>query len=418
MPIKILMPALSPTMTEGNLVKWHKKEGDTVKAGQLLAEIETDKATMEVEAVDEGILGKILVRDGTEHVKVNTLIAVLIEEGEDQSAMDGLIEGASTSVQGETVSAEGGIVQDDGKAVSVVVERSEKASLSGNQKDEGRIFASPLARRIAGQKNIDLTEITGTGPKGRIIKADVESFVPFQKKAASSFGVSASLYQDIPLNSMRKVIARRLQESKQTIPHFYLSVDCEMDQLLALREQVNGLPNAQKISVNDFVIKGCALALKAVPEANATFHDTFVRQYESADISVAVAIDGGLITPIVRQAELKTIRDISLEMKDLAARARAGKLRPEEFQGGGMSLSNLGMYGVKEFSAIVNPPQATILAVGASRLVPVVKEGVIVPATVMTCTLSVNHAIVDGAVGARFLSAFKEAMENPLMLLV
>ncbi len=403
MPIHVLMPALSPTMTEGNLVKWHKAEGDIVKAGQILAEIETDKATMEVEAVDEGILGRILIPAGTENVSVNAPIALILEEGEDKSALD-------------SFKAPAAVIANITPEAETVVLPATIAMTTPPSHGE-RIYATPLARRIATQRAIDLHTVQGSGPRGRIVKADVESALSNLMIAQKPQNLSA--YTDINLNNMRKTIAKRLTEAKQTIPHFYLTVDCEIDALLGLRSKLNALPNAtQKLSVNDFVIRASALALKEVPEANATFHDTFVRQYDAADVAVAVAIDGGLVTPVIRNADDKSVTTLSGEMKNLAARARDGKLKPEEYQGGGFTLSNLGMFGVKHFGAIINPPQASILAVGAGEQRAVVKDGQLGIATVMTCTLSVDHRAVDGAIGARFLAAFKNAIENPLMLLV
>ena len=403
MPIQILMPALSPTMTEGNLVKWHKKEGDVIKAGQVLAEIETDKATMEVEAVDEGILGKILIPEGTDNVKVNELIALILEEGENASSLD-------------NVKA---LVPAAAPATKPVTENiAEKTAEIAHKPAGERVFITPLAKRIAEQGHIDPRTLIGSGPNGRIIKADVE-------KVIGSGGVKAAPvltlggHTDIKLNGMRKVIAKRLTESKQTVPHFYLSVDCELDTLMDFRRQLNARPNAPyKLSVNDFVIRACALALKQVPEANVTWHETYVRQYNNADISVAVAVEGGLVTPVICAAEQKSVMDISAEMKSLATRARAGKLMPEEYQGGSFSLSNLGMFGVKNFSAIINPPQACILAVGAGEERAIVKNGQISIATIMNCTLSVDHRAVDGAVGSKFLAAFKSLIESPLGLFV
>ena len=403
MPIHVLMPALSPTMTEGNLVKWHKAEGDIVKAGQILAEIETDKATMDVEAVDEGILGRILIPAGTENVSVNAPIALILEEGEDKSALD-------------SFKAPAAVIANITPEAETVVLPATIAMTTPPSHGE-RIYATPLARRIATQRAIDLHTVQGSGPRGRIVKADVESALSNLMIAQKPQNLSA--YTDINLNNMRKTIAKRLTEAKQTIPHFYLTVDCEIDALLGLRSKLNALTNAtQKLSVNDFVIRASALALKEVPEANATFHDTFVRQYDAADVAVAVAIDGGLVTPVIRNADDKSVTTLSGEMKNLAARARDGKLKPEEYQGGGFTLSNLGMFGVKHFGAIINPPQASILAVGAGEQRAVVKDGQLGIATVMTCTLSVDHRAVDGAIGARFLAAFKNAIENPLMLLV
>ena len=399
MPIQILMPALSPTMTEGNLVKWHKAEGDIIKAGHVLAEIETDKATMEIEAVEEGILGRILIQAGTENVKVNALIGLILEDGEEKSALDSFKAPEAISIIATTKTE-----------ISVEVEvPTAKSSTS-----EERLFATPLARRIATQKGIDLHDVDGSGPRGRIVKADIENFTVTSTCAPKH---TAAAYIDLPMNNMRKTIAKRLTESKQTIPHFYLTIDCDIDKLLALRGEINALPKAtQKLSVNDFIIRACSLALHEVPEANATFHDTFVRQYSTVDIAVAVAIDGGLVTPVIRSAEQKPVSVLSTEMKSLAERARAGKLKPEEYQGGGFTLSNLGMFGIKHFGAIINPPQASILAVGAGEPRAVVKDGQLAIATMMSCTLSVDHRAIDGAVGSRFLAAFKELIENPLCL--
>jgi pyruvate dehydrogenase E2 component (dihydrolipoamide acetyltransferase) len=396
-------------MTEGNLVKWHKAEGDTIKAGQILAEIETDKATMEIEAVDEGILGKIIIKDGTESVQVNALIGLILEEGEDATSLAN-VNTATPALQ----------MPENSTTIEAHVQ-SVAAPIVQNTQNE-RIFASPLARRIANNEGIDLTKIEGTGPRGRIIKADVEHQLTFPKQFASAKSQAdqtVSGFEDVPLNMMRKTIAKRLTEAKQTIPHFYLLVDCILDPLLKLRSQINSIPNKNlKLSVNDFLIRACALALKDVPEANATFHDTFVRRYHSADIAVAVAIDGGLITPIIRNADAKSLQELSSEMRSLAERAKAGKLKPEEYQGGGFSLSNLGMFGVKSFSAIVNPPQASILAVGAGEKRAVVQNDTISIATVMSCTLSADHRVVDGATGAKFLASLKYNIENPLNLVI
>ncbi len=424
MPTQILMPALSPTMTEGNLAKWHKKEGDTVKAGQVLAEIETDKATMEVEAVDEGRILKILIPDGAQGIKVNTPIAILAEEGE-----EGLTVGAALAA----------LAKKTGGASSSVTPASPSVSSAGKEpvlsraqeSSSSRIFASPLAKRIAEQMGIDLKAVCGTGPNGRIVRADVESARSTKKSTAPSRspapavaqGIDARDYADklgmaydaVPNSMVRKVIARRLTESKQLVPHFYLSIDVEIDELLALRKQVNEVSGA-KISVNDCVIRAVALAMMKVPTANVSWTDDAILQYRDADVSVAVATPNGLITPLIKKADTKNLAQISAEMKDLAARARDGKLRPEEFQGGGFTVSNLGMYGVRDFAAIINPPQSCILAVGAGEQRAVVKNGQIVVATVMTCTLSVDHRAVDGAVGAEFLAAFKPLIEKPYSL--
>lgn len=436
MPVKILMPALSPTMTEGNLVKWHKKQGDAVKPGDLLAEIETDKATMEVEAVDEGRLGRILIAAGTEDVPVNALIGVLLEEGEDENLIDAFVEkfAASTPVpQSEAVEA-------PQKAASVVsaplvqavqaVATPAPQHVAVAQQQSGRIHASPLARRLASERNINLATLQGSGPRGRIVKADLDkapvgaaSFtsVP-QKQRVLEGPVVASdglfpPYEEIKLTNMRKVIARRLQESKQTVPHFYLTIECEIDDLLKARMQLNAtLEKDAKLSVNDFIIRACALALRDVPDANASFAENHVKRFLSSDVAVAVAIEGGLVTPIIRQAESKSLYQISAEAKQLIQKARAGKLAPEEFQGGTFSLSNLGMYGITSFQAVVNPPQGCILAVGAGVEKPVVKKGAIAVATIMECTLSADHRVVDGAVAAEFLRVLKMYLTEPIKL--
>jgi len=401
MPTEILMPALSPTMTEGNLVRWLKKEGEKVKAGELLAEIETDKATMEMEAVDEGIIGKILVPEGSEGVRVNTLIAVLLDEGETlKDFKPQSLSAAQSASQPSSTQAK------PAAAAEPVV---------AHQASPDKLFVSPLARRIAKENSIDLTKVKGTGPRGRIVEADVRQ--AGQNPAVSLPGETP--YREISLNNMRKVIAKRLTEAKQQVPHFYLSVDCQLDTLLQLRTDINARLSEDKLSVNDFIIRACALSLIEVPEANAAWYETVIRQYQTADVAVAVAIEGGLVTPLIRQAEKKSVRELSAEMRSLAQRARAGKLMPEEYQGGTFTLSNLGMYGIKHFGAILNPPQACILAVGTGEKRPVVtKEGSVAVATMMTCTLSVDHRAVDGAVGSRFLAAFKAFIEDPLRLLV
>jgi pyruvate dehydrogenase E2 component (dihydrolipoamide acetyltransferase) len=413
MPIEILMPALSPTMTEGNLVKWLKKEGDVVKAGDVMAEIETDKATMEVEAVDEGTIGKILISEGTEGVKVNEPIAILLEEGEDASS----IKDIKKSVVETTPTPPPSQTQIEKKPELKVVTQSTS---------EGRVFATPLARRIADEAHLNLGSVSGSGPRGRIIREDVERALSLGGAAPALQPVSSPLlsgyepeFDVINPTNVRKVIARRLVEAKQTIPHFYLTVDCEIDALLRAREQINNKANgAYKLSVNDFVIKACAMALKHVPDANSAWVNDQIYKFKSCDISVAVATDGGLITPVVRQAETKGLVDISNEMKELATKARDGKLKPQEFQGGTFSLSNMGMYGVKEFSAIINPPQACILAVGAGEERAVVRDGKLTFATLMSCTLSVDHRVVDGALGAVYLKEFKTLIENPVMMLL
>jgi pyruvate dehydrogenase E2 component (dihydrolipoamide acetyltransferase) len=451
MPIQILMPALSPTMTEGNIARWLKKEGDAVRSGDVIAEIETDKATMEVEAVDEGTLGKILVEGGAQGVAVNTPIAILLEEGEDAAALSA----APAPKAAEPPSARNQEATPD-RAVVRKPSPEAPAPSAANGSD-GRVFASPLARRLAEQAGIDLAAVRGSGPNGRVVKADVEAAkaappapkpatvqptaapatatkpaVPAPAAApAAKAGLDAKdladrlgmRYRAVANTTMRKTIARRLTEAKQTIPHFYLTIDCEVDALLKIREELNGRSpkdgrGAYRLSVNDFVIKAAAVALKRVPAANASWTDDATLLYEQADISVAVATPGGLITPIIKAAETKGLSQISAEMKDLAGRAREGKLKPEEFQGGTFSVSNLGMFGIKDFGAVINPPQACILAVGASEQRPVVKNGALAIATVMSCTLSVDHRAVDGAVGAEYLQAFKTIVEDPLSLLL
>lgn len=425
MPTPITMPALSPTMTDGTLAKWLKQEGDSVAAGDVIAEIETDKATMEVEAVDEGIIGKIIISEGTENVPVNDVIALLLEDGEDKSALDGFDAGAS---------APAAAPKKEEKAESAPAETKSASPAPAQSSSKGdRVFASPLAKRIAADKGIDLSNIKGSGPKGRIVKADVENAKPGAKPAAGAsaaaqpstdaefdkLNVYGMAYKELPNNNIKKVTARRLTEAKQTIPHFYLSIDCVLDNLLAARKELNDQGNgAYKISVNDFIIKANAMALKAYPAANVSWSDDAVQQFKHADISVAVATPNGLITPIIKKAETKGLAQISNEMKDLAGRAREGKLKPEEFQGGTFSISNLGMFGVENFQAIVNPPQSCIMAVGAGVQKPIVENGEIKIKTVMTVTLSTDHRSVDGAVGAEFLQFFKRYIENPVSMLV
>ncbi|MEZ5919055.1 MAG: pyruvate dehydrogenase complex dihydrolipoamide acetyltransferase [Alphaproteobacteria bacterium] len=418
MPINVTMPALSPTMTEGNLARWLKAEGDSVEAGDVIAEIETDKATMEVEAVDEGILGKILVPAGTENVPVNDVIAVLLEEGESAEDIDPSSLQAPKQSGGEAIRSE---KKDAGLPRRASAPRNDGEQDDRN-KDNNRIFASPLARRISAEKGIDLSNVKGSGPRGRIVKADVEKGAPAAaSKPASQPAaiIPESSITEIPHNNIKKITAKRLQESKQNVPHFYLTIDCVLDALLAARKGINETADgAFKLSVNDFIIKAAAMALKAYPAANVSWTDTALLQYHSADISVAVSTPNGLITPIVRAAEHKGLKDISAEIKDLAGRAREGKLKPEEFQGGTFTVSNLGMYGVKDFGAIINPPQACILAIGAGEQRPVVEKGEIKIRNVMSCTLSVDHRAVDGAVGAEYLKIFKSYIENPVNMLV
>ena len=436
MPIEILMPALSPTMTEGNVTKWLKKEGDEVHSGDVLAEIETDKATMEFEAVDDGRLGRILVPEGAEGIKVNQPIALLLGEGEDPSALDKLAEKSATPVASASPA-------EPPRAAEPRPAAQPAPGRGGNGK--GRIFASPLARRMAQQAGLDLAAISGSGPQGRIVKADIEAALSAGRPAAAPARPVAQPqpappvtpapvpalskervlalagnppYTERPLTAMRRVIARRLTEAKQTVPHFYLTVDCEIDELLKFRAELNGKSDAYRISVNDFVIRAAALALRQVPAANASWSDEAILLWDTVDIAVAVALEDGLVTPIVKNADRKGLAAIANETKDLAARARVGKLKLEEFQGGTFSISNLGMFGVRDFAAVINPPHGGILAVGAGEQRPVVKNGALAIATVMSCTLSCDHRAVDGAVGAQFLAAFKKLVEDPLTMLL
>ena len=445
MAITIKMPALSPTMTEGAIARWIKKEGDAVRSGDVLAEIETDKATMEVEAIDEGTLGKILVKEGTEGVAVNAAIAVLLEEGEDKAALAEAVKAAEAEAKQapkakETEEKPAPPKKEAAEALPAQAEPPPRpaAPAPGTPaasvapapapagKGGGRVFASPLARRLAEEAGIPLARIRGSGPRGRIVKADVEEAV-----AAGGVGVGGGLFAGMgqgfsaarprlaPHSSMRKIIARRLVQSKQTVPHFYATVDCEIDRMLAVRKEVNETDETLRISVNDFVIRAVAVALGLVPEANVAWTDDGMHVFDQADVAVAVATEaGGLITPIVRAAERKGLAAISTEMKDLADRARAGKLTPEEYQGGTFTISNMGMFGVREFAAIINPPQGCILAVGAGEERVVVRDGDIAIATMMNCTVSCDHRAVDGAVGARFLAAFKELIEQPVRLIL
>ena len=444
MPIQILMPALSPTMTEGNVASWLKNEGDQVAAGDILCEIETDKATMEVEATDEGTLGRIVVPAGTEGVAVNAVIGLILEEGEDASALDGADSAAPAAAAPAAAPAEPAVESAPAASAAPAPQATAPAAPApgGNgatppapaREPGARIFASPLARRMAKQAGLALEAIAGTGPNGRIVKADIEAAIA-AAAAAPAAAVAASApaaapaappahapvaYRDAPASTMRKVIAQRLQEAKREVPHFYLTVDCAVDALLETRAQLNERSDAYNLSVNDFVIRAAALALRKVPAANASWVDGALRQYASADVSVAVAIDDGLVTPIVRNADGKGLAEISAEVKELAGRARAKPmaLAPEEYQGGTFSVSNLGMYGIKEFAAIINPPQSMILAVGTAEQRPVVKDGALAVATMMSCTLSVDHRVVDGALGATFLQAFKGLIEDPLTMLL
>ncbi|QKC96976.1 pyruvate dehydrogenase complex dihydrolipoamide acetyltransferase [Mesorhizobium sp. NZP2298] len=460
MPINITMPALSPTMEERNLSKWLVKEGDKVSPGDVIAEIETDKATMEVEAVDEGTVAKLVVPAGTEGVKVNALIAVLAAEGEDAGAA-AKSGGGAAPAKAEAPKADAKAEAPKAEAPKAEAPKAEpaapapKAAPAANGHAAGeRTFASPLARRIAKEAGVDVSGVTGTGPHGRVVKADVDAAIagggakaapPAKAPAGAPAAASAPAvkamsddqvlklfeegsYDLVPHDNMRKTIARRLVEAKTTIPHFYLTLDCELDALLALRTQINaaapvkktdkGEAPAYKLSVNDMVIKAMAMALKAVPDANASWTETSMVKHKHADVGVAVSIPGGLITPIIRHADEKSLSTISNEMKDLASRARSRKLKPEEYQGGTTAVSNLGMFGIKDFAAVINPPHATILAVGAGEERAVVKNGEIRIATVMSVTLSTDHRAVDGALGAELLVAFKRLIENPMGMLV
>ncbi|MCQ4629680.1 pyruvate dehydrogenase complex dihydrolipoamide acetyltransferase [Shinella sp. CPCC 100929] len=449
MPINITMPALSPTMEEGNLAKWLVKEGDTVKSGDVIAEIETDKATMEVEAVDEGVVAKIVIPAGTEGVKVNSLIAILAADGEDVSAAAAGGGSAKAEAPKAEAKAEAPKEAEKPAAAAAPAAAAPAAAASAPAKDGNGLFSSPLARRIAKDAGIDIKAITGSGPHGRVVKSDVEKAVASggaKPAAAAAPAAAASAapaaapkgmseeavlklfeqgsYELVPHDGMRKTIAKRLQESKQTIPHFYVSVDVELDALLALRAQINdSAPRkddkpAYKLSVNDMVIKAMALALRDVPDANVSWTDTNMVKHKHADVGVAVSIPGGLITPIIRKAELKSLSAISNEMKDLGKRAKERKLKPEEYQGGTTAVSNMGMMGVSNFAAVVNPPHATILAVGAGTERVVVKKGQMVIVNAMTVTLSTDHRCVDGALGAELLGAFKRYIESPMGMLV
>ena len=439
MPINILMPALSPTMEVGNLAKWLVKEGDIVAAGDIIAEIETDKATMEVEAVDEGTIAKLIVAEGAEEVPVNQVIAILAEEGEDVSAVE---MPAATPAPATTPAPAAAPAPATAPAPAAVVPARPVAPAPA--KDGARIVASPLARRLAKENAIDLAALSGSGPHGRIVKSDIQTAMTSGTGKAAPVAAAAPAamtsmampddqvlklfeadsYEVVKHDNIRKVIARRLVEAKTTIPHFYLTLDCDIDKLLEVRKEINaaapeidGNP-AYKVSVNDMVIKALARALIAVPAANATWTSEAMLLHRNADIAVAVAIPGGLITPIVRRADEKPLSVIANEMKDLAARARERKLMPEEYQGGSTAVSNLGMFGIKDFAAVINPPQSTILAVGAGVERPVIKDGAVAKATIMTVTLSVDHRAVDGALGAELLAAFKSYVENPMAMLV
>jgi pyruvate dehydrogenase E2 component (dihydrolipoamide acetyltransferase) len=462
MPIQILMPALSPTMEEGKLAKWLVKEGDKIKSGKVIAEIETDKATMEVEAVDDGTVVKILVPEGTEHVKVNTLIALVAGDGESPAAVTGTTPAqppavASTKPSPASASAPAMAAAGPSPAAARPLPVAASSTVAPpptamNGGATGRIFASPLARRLAKDSGIELAMIAGSGPHGRIVKRDIEAARAGGRAGASAGTAVATVsrgapavapaplapalsddkllalyekgsYDVVPIDNMRRIIAQRLVQAKQTIPHFYLTVDCRLDNLLRARERINSTapkdgPRAFKLSVNDFVIKAMALALQQVPAANATWTEQGILRHKYSDVGVAVAIDGGLFTPIIRHAEVKSLSEISNEMKDLAERARKRRLAPHEYQGGTTSISNLGMYGVQTFSAVINPPHATILAVGAGEKKAVVAGDRVDVATIMSCTLSCDHRVVDGALGAELLAAFRSLIEDPVKMLV
>jgi pyruvate dehydrogenase E2 component (dihydrolipoamide acetyltransferase) len=439
MPIEILMPALSPTMEEGTLAKWLVKEGDTVSSGDVMCEIETDKATMEFEAVDEGVIGKIMIADGTEGVKVNTPIAVLLEDGESADDIGSAPAAAPAAAAADTACAPG--PNTDGPSTPPKPEPTPTP-----KPDTTRVFASPLARRMAGIEGIDLSAVSGSGPHGRIVKADIAAALAGgtakaapssaaatpsadAPKAARAAGPSAEAvmkmyegrtFEEVTLNGMRKTIASRLTEAKQSIPHFYLRRDIQLDALMAFRADLNKQLESRgvKLSVNDFIIKACALALQAVPDANAVWAGDRILKLKPSDVAVAVAIDGGLFTPVLQDSETKSLSTLSAEMKDLATRARDRKLAPHEYQGGSFAISNLGMFGIDNFDAVINPPHGAILAVGAGVKKPVVgKDGELAVATVMSVTLSVDHRVIDGALGAQLLAAIKDNLENPMAML-
>ncbi len=442
MPINILMPALSPTMEKGNLSKWLKKEGDKVKSGDVIAEIETDKATMEVEAVDEGTIAKILVSAGTQDVPVNKIIAVLATEGEDVKSAGSSASQAQTA-KSEPAKSEPAKPEPRPPATpapTAAPPQVQSASIAPNDNGNGaRVVASPLARRLAKDAGIDLPRVNGSGPHGRVVARDIEQAKsheglkpaggvpapagPSDKQIRALF--QEGNYEAVPHDSIRKVIAQRLTAAKRDIPHYYLTTDCDIGKLVAAREEINAIAPKDKdgkptykLSVNDFVIKALALALQRVPEANVTWTEGALLKHKVSDVSVAVSLPGGLITPVIRNAHIKSVSAISAEMKDLAARARARKLKPEEYQGGTTAVSNLGMYGIKDFTAVINPPQSTILAVGMAEERAVVRNGKIEVATIMSVTMSCDHRALDGALGAELVSAFRLLIENPVMMVV
>jgi pyruvate dehydrogenase E2 component (dihydrolipoamide acetyltransferase) len=455
MPINILMPALSPTMEKGNLAKWLKKEGDTVKSGDVIAEIETDKATMEVEAVDEGTIAKILVPEGTQDVPVNDIIAILAADGEDVKAAGA--GGGETEAKAEKPAAKSETPAEakaepkpepkvETKAEAPAAKAPAPAAAPAAQSSGARVFSSPLARRLAKEAGIELGRITGSGPHGRVVAADVakaKSGAGLKAPAAAPAGATAGIaapamsdaqilglyeegaYESVPHDSMRRTIAQRLTAATNSMPTFYLTVDCDLGKLSSAREEINAAAGKDKdgkplykLSVNDFVIKAMAVALQKIPEANVSWTEAAMLRHKHSDIGVAVALPFGLITPIIRNAEIKTISAISNEMKELAARAKAKKLKPNEYQGGASSVSNLGMFGIKDFTAVINPPQSSILAVGTGEERAVVRKGQIVAATMMSVTLSCDHRAIDGALGAELITAFKKLIENPVMMVV
>ncbi len=421
MPIEILMPALSPTMskTGGKIVKWHKKEQDKVEVGDVIAEIETDKAIMEFESVDEGVIAKILVAEGTSGVPVNQLIALMLEDGEDESALDNYVSASATNIEAKKEVETNSLVPSNS---SINPPMSSNSSMSsqcltlGSRKEEGtegRIKISPLAKKIAQNEGVNVQQLKGTGPYGRIIKADV-----LESLGSGIHTESPEKDTIVEVSNMRQVIAQRLTESKQNVPHFYLTVDCQVDKLISLKNEISLANENNKVTINDLIIKAAAFSMKKFPDINSSWIDNKILKYSNVDISIAVALEDGLITPIVKNADKKGILSISKEVKDLVSRARSGKLRPEEFQGGGFTISNLGMFGIKAFSAIINPPQSCIMAVGASKKQPIVMNEKIEIAEIMTVTLSVDHRAVDGALGAKFLNAFKHYIENPLVMFI
>ena len=413
MSIDILMPALSPTMEEGTLSKWLVKEGDKVESGDLIAEIETDKATMEVEAIEDGIIGKILVSEGQESIKVNSPIAILLSEGEKLSE-NAISTDSNKEIKKEVQKNKENVVQIND------IKNNDEVSKSYFKPDKlERIFVSPLAKRIAKQRDIPLSSIKGSGPHGRILKIDVDNFDIKKIQYPSLNNLESNNFEIVKNSAMRKTIAERLVKSKNEAPHFYLSLDCNIDELLKVRKAINSKSNDEyKISVNDMIIKASSAALLKVPKANASWENENTKYFNNTDISVAVAIEGGLITPIVKNVQSKGLLEISMDMKDLANKAKDGKLQPEEYLGGSFSISNLGMYGIKEFSAVINPPQGCILAVGSGEKRVIVINNEISIATIMTVTLSCDHRVVDGAVGAEFLSEFKNFIENPSLMLL